>query len=308
MCIPERGTANSFFKYSSLSKCQDNVKALYTMSDEEYIHNKNGLQKWQYYVEKLPNEIRVLCIDIALIESAKNDNTAIWCIRLIPDGGKYRKIAAYAESMHGINAIIQAKRYKQLFYELQCDYAVIDTQGNGAGVTDILNDITYDDARGITYPAWTVVNSEDIKRTNRALQVSNNAVPVMYSVNTSSSELLYSMITNAKNIIDKHEVSLLMDIDDGVEYLNENYNFFEETNGETRSRLLNPYAQTKVFINEAINLEQYIQGGYIKLKEKSGRRKDRVMSLIYGLWYCKILEDELNNKPNDSILDWIQWA
>ena len=173
---------------------------------------------------------------------------------------------------------------------------------------DILTTTTYDEARGITYPAWTVVNSEDIKRTNRALQVSNNAVPVMYSVNTSSSELLYSMITNAKNIIDKHEVSLLMDIDDGVEYLNENYNFFEETNGETRSRLLNPYAQTKVFINEAINLEQYIQGGYIKLKEKSGRRKDRVMSLIYGLWYCKILEDELNNKPNDSILDWIQWA
>ena len=87
-----------------------------------------------------------------------------------------------------------------------------------------------------------------------------------------------------------------------------NYEFYKIDNGEDRARILNPYAQTKVFINEAINLQQYIQGGYIKLKEKSGRRKDRVMALIYGLWYSKILEDELNNQPNDSILDWIQWA
>ena len=102
------------------------------MSDEEYIYYKNDFTKWKFYQEKLPNEIRLLCIDIALIESAANDNTAMWVLRLIPDGGKYKKIAAYCESMHGANAIIQAKRFKQLFYEMQCDYAIIDTNGVGA--------------------------------------------------------------------------------------------------------------------------------------------------------------------------------
>lgn len=113
------------------------------------------------------------------------------------------------------------------------------------------------------------------------------------------------MIINTKNMIDKQEISLLMDTDAAVDYLNTYYSFYDIEDTETRARLLNPYAQTKVMINEAINLEQYIQGGYIKLKEKSGRRKDRVMALIYGLWYCKILEEELSHKTDDSILDWI---
>ena len=306
LCRPERGSENNFFKYVSLLKCQDNIKALYAMSDEEYIYYKNDFTKWKFYHEKLPNEIRLLCIDIALIESAANDNTAMWVLRLIPDGGKYKKIAAYCESMHGANAIIQAKRFKQLFYEMQCDYAIIDTNGVGAGVYDVLTDSTYDDARGVTYPSWTVVNPEDVKMSNRAGQISNNSVPVVYSVKTPA-DLLYNMIINAKNIFDKQDISFLMDTDDAVEYLNAHYEFYNIENSEDRARILNPYAQTKVFINEAINLQQYISGGYIKLKEKSGRRKDRVMALIYGLWYATVLENQLNQQ-NDSIIDWVCWA
>lgn len=101
------------------------------MNDTEYFEFKDKKEKWFLYQEKLPNEIRLLTADIALLESANNDNTSIWIIRLIPDGGRYRKILAYGESLHGINSIIQTKRIKQLFYELECDYAVIDTQGVG---------------------------------------------------------------------------------------------------------------------------------------------------------------------------------
>lgn len=143
--------------------------------------------------------------------------------------------------------------------------------------------------------------------TKRALQVSNNAVPLVYSIQTPP-ELLYTMIINSKNLIDKQEISLLVNSDDAIDYLNEYYNFFELIDMEQRRIILNPYVQTRIFIYEAINLEQYAQGGYIKLKEKSGKRKDRVMALVYGLWYCKILEDRLSKQPNNSILDWIQWA
>lgn len=101
------------------------------MNDTEYFEYKDKKEKWFLYQEKLPNEIRLLTADIALLESANNDNTSIWIIRLVPDGGRYRKILAYGESLHGINSIIQTKRIKQLFYELECDYAVIDTQGVG---------------------------------------------------------------------------------------------------------------------------------------------------------------------------------
>nr|DAQ04962.1 MAG TPA: large terminase [Caudoviricetes sp.] len=129
--VPERGTGNSYFTYSMFQKLRTNSRALFCMNDTEYFEYKDKKEKWFLYQEKLPNEIRLLTADIALLESANNDNTSIWIIRLVPDGGRYRKILAYGESLHGINSIIQTKRIKQLFYELECDYAVIDTQGVG---------------------------------------------------------------------------------------------------------------------------------------------------------------------------------
>lgn len=132
LCKPERGTGNSFYKYNDLAKRRNNARAMICMSDEEFIEYKNDKSKFPYYQEKLPNEIRILSMDVALVESSKNDNSAFWVIRLIPDGGKYKRILSYAESMHGINSIVQSKRAKQLFYEFDCDYFVLD--GNGIGV------------------------------------------------------------------------------------------------------------------------------------------------------------------------------
>ena len=71
-----------------------------------------------------------------------------------------------------------------------------------------------------------------------------------------------------------------------------------------RRRILNPYVQTTAFINEAVNLERVVVSGYISAKEKSGRRKDRVMSLVYGLDYAKSLEDALVQPQQ---LDWLSY-
>lgn len=127
--IPERGTGNSYFTYKMMDRVRTNSKAFVCMSDEEYIQYKDCREKYPYYQEKLPNEIRLLCMDVAVIESSKNDNTAFFIIRLIPDSGRYTIIVPYADSMHGLNSIAQTKRMKQLFYEFECDYMILDTQG-----------------------------------------------------------------------------------------------------------------------------------------------------------------------------------
>lgn len=131
MAIPERNSGDSFYKYKMFANNMNSSRALYAMSDEEYILYKDRLYEWDYYTEKLPGEIRVMSMDVALIESVKNDNSMIWIFRLLPDNGGYVKILAYGESIHGINSLIQAKRAKQLFYEMQCDWFVLDTQGSG---------------------------------------------------------------------------------------------------------------------------------------------------------------------------------
>ena len=76
-----------------------------------------------------------------------------------------------------------------------------------------------------------------------------------------------------------------------------------------RGRLIGTYTQTDMLVNEAINLEQVNTQGYINLKEKPGRRKDRVMALAYGLYYAKILDDDYRREKNDStLLDYILFA
>lgn len=303
LAIPERGTGNSYFTFNMFDKVRTNDRALYSMSDEEYPIYKDNPQKWKFYQEKLSNEIRILAVDIALVESKNNDNTSIWILRLIPDGGRYKKILAYGESIHGINSIVQTKRIKQLFYELQCDYAVIDTQGSGIGIFDISTAETYDEARGITYPAWTVINFEDVKMVNRTID--KNAVPIIYSVKTPI-QLKSAMFSNMRDVLSTRDIDLLSDSQDATDYLIKNYEYYKIEDDGLKRRLMNPYVQTDLLVYESINLEQIVTQGFVNLKEKSGKRKDRVMSLAYGLWYAKLLEDEyINKKEDNSILDYI---
>ena len=301
LCIPERSNGNAFYKYRSLEKRRDNAKCMVSMSDEEYIEYKDNKSKFPYYQEKLPNEVRLLCMDIALVESQNNDNTAFWVLRLIPDGGSYKILASYAESIHGQNSILQALRLKQLFYEFDCDYAVIDGQGVGVGVLDICSAETYDKDRDVMYPAWMPINIDETK-TNRA--ISPNAVPVIYSISTSIKDKS-RMLVHSRDIIDTDRISFLMDTQDVMDYLNRNYQFYKIEDQDLRRRILNPYAQTSAFVNEAVNLEKVVVQGYLSAKEKSGRRKDRVMSLVYGLEYAKILEDGLIQPQEINLFDYI---
>ena len=299
-CIPERNNNNAFYKYRELEKRRDNDRAMVCMSDEEYITYKDNKSKFPFWQEKLPNEIRLLCMDIALVESKANDNTAFWIMRLIPDSGGYKRILSYAESCHGQNSLIQAKRLKQLFYEFDCDYAVVDGQGVGQGVLDICTTETYDEGRDVTYPAWTAMNYDEVK-SNRV--ISPNAVPVVYSVSTSVKDKS-RMLVHSRDIIDTNKISFLVDSQDAMDYLNKTYQFYKIEDQDLRRRILNPYVQTTAFINEAVNLERVVVSGYISAKEKSGRRKDRVMSLVYGLDYAKSLEDALVQPQQ---LDWLSY-
>ena len=160
--------------------------------------------------------------------------------------------------------------------------------------------------RDITYPAWTVVNYNDVKMDNRV--ISSNAIPVVYAVKTPI-QLKSEMFINMRNMISTRGVSLLEDTDSGIEYLTKVYKFHKIKDDGLKRRMLQPYVETNILINEAVNLEQIVTQGYINLKEKSGRRKDRVMSLAYGLYYAKILEDEYKNKNKKSdLLDYIIFA
>ena len=109
------------------------------------------------------------------------------------------------------------------------------------------------------------------------------------------------MLLHSRDEFATNDISILVDTQDAIEYLNSNFDFYKENNQELRSRVLNPYVQTSAFINEAINLKQ----GRISAEEKSGRRKDRVMSMVYGLDWAKQLEDQLSNTQESNLFDFM---
>lgn len=117
------------------------------------------------------------------------------------------------------------------------------------------------------------------------------------------------MLLHMRDIMSTDLVSLLVDTQEALEYLNATYKYYKIEDVDLRNRIMNPYVQTSLFINEAINLEQVVVQGYLSAKEKSGRRKDRVMSLAYGLSFAQILEEQnLNQQDDYGFLDYILTA
>lgn len=70
-----------------------------------------------------------------------------------------------------------------------------------------------------------------------------------------------------------------------------------------QTRLLMPYAQTSMMINEMINLEHELVNNKVKLKERPGMRKDRVSSLQYNYYVAQELSRNLKPRSaSDDIL------
>ena len=69
-----------------------------------------------------------------------------------------------------------------------------------------------------------------------------------------------------------------------------------------QTKLKLPYVQTSLLVNELINLTHDTSNGLIKVKEKSGMRKDRYSSLEYGYYVVQELSKKLKPKSLNSNL------
>lgn len=61
-----------------------------------------------------------------------------------------------------------------------------------------------------------------------------------------------------------------------------------------------PYINTTLLINELINLKHEESGGFVKVYEKGGMRKDRYSSLSYNYWVACQLEKNIRKRSSES--------
>ncbi len=299
-----REGANSYFTYGLLTKNQTNKKAFYPRRYED-VRNKH---KNPYSIPKQPGEIRILACDMAFIErSNKNDNSCFTCIRALPESmtytsenidGKvvevkngYRRIVPYIEANPGSDVDKQAIRIKQLYYDFEADYCILDTRNGGILTYDRLAKILYDESRDCEYPAWRCMNDKDIaKRVNVAGAVEN-----VFTINASQ-KLNNDIAIALRGTLESHMIDLLVNLDEAKDILESHIPEYTSTpDADVAVFYERPYLETQALINEMMSLEytRNEQTGIITLFETGSNTKDRYVSLAYGNYFIGLLEQDL---------------
>lgn len=305
-----REGANAYFTYGLLTKNQVNKKAFYPRRYED-VKNKH---KNPYFIPKQNGEIRILACDMAFIErSNKNDNSCFTCIRALPESVKYestnidgksievkngyRRVLSYIEASPGSDVDKQAIRIKQLYYDFDADYVVLDTRNGGILTYDRLAKILYDEDRDCEYPAWRCINDDVVaKRVNVSGAVDN-----VFVINASA-KLNNDIAVSLRGILEAKMIDLLINLDEAQDLLQSNIPEYTSTpDGDIMAFYERPYLETQALINEMMSLEytRNEQTGVITLFETGSNTKDRYISLAYGSYYIGLLEQDLLSDSSD---------
>lgn len=293
-CLFFGESENAFFKYDDLIKSRRLQLPLYVNNVYSTISDK--VVK---YAHKSKGELRLVCVDIAVMSSKKNKNdaTAIFVLQLLPtDNGQYIRNVVYLEVFEGGHGKSQALQIRNVFDDLECDYIVLDTNGVGMTVFDNLIDDLVDDCTGKVFPALQCCNSKEMSERYKGKDLFPRKVIYSIKANASfNSACAYSL----RDCLSRGKMRLL---ETEVEFENRmNLNkYYKDLSSEQRLEIKLPYIQTSLLINELVNLEYIAQGNDIKIKEQSDKRKDRYSALSYGNQIANELELKLK-KPTDTL-------
>lgn len=295
----------SYFKYNDLDRARTIKKCFLPPPDD---NPKGGI-----YIKYTDGEIRVVSLDSAVTSGKDNDNTVMCCWRFLPTNRGYEKHLVYMTSMNGVNSQLQALYLKRLYTDFESQYIVMDCNGIGKPIYDILTSITYDELRGVEYEAFTVFphsslaqkDIDDLKQRTLAI----NAKPIIYPIIGGGSTLNEDIANALRDNLQKGMVKLLIDevkasnmFKAGISKKNKNNAEEDLIDIDKKIEFIAPYAQTSAFISETVALEWKVgTSGKIKVDVSSRmNRKDRYSACSYGVWLGTQFDAELLRETKTS--------
>ncbi|MGG1664521.1 terminase large subunit domain-containing protein [Brevibacillus sp. NRS-1366] len=282
----------AYYKTEEIKEIKTIQFPLYKKDVQDLIKNKNMLQK------KQEGEIRILTCDIALLGGDANDSSVYTLIsaKKNKSGTKYKREVLNIEAYQGLHPETQSFIIRRLFDDFECDYIVLDRQGNGISVYGYLCRRQYDEERKKEYPPLFSINEKDDPKLS-AFHIDDDYEEKIYTI-SASEEFNHDIALDLKDKIINKRISFLVSKNDIREYfINEPW--FNKLSTEEQIELLNPYLQTVLLENEMVLLERLEHPKFVKLKEQSGKRKDRYSSLAYGNYFISIKEKELQVKREE---------
>ena len=269
---------NALFDNDSLSACRKIEKAHYPLD----VRNKCGKDAKKMYAAKAKDEIRLVFADIALMSSKrhKNDASCFGIMRLTPNAARndYLRDICYLESWTGQHSESTALQIRKLYDEFDCDYIVMDANGVGLPIFDLLvGNTLVDHATGLEYYPLACCNDEEMNA--RCLYPNNPKV--IWSIKAHA-QLNSDMAIMLQNAINTRKLRLLVHENEGQEYLTR-FAGYDEYSGDLVGKLKSPYVQTSLMIYEMLSLEaERKDDGKVRVKEQSGKRKDRYSAVAMG--------------------------
>lgn len=281
----------AYFKTEEIKEIKTVQFPVYKKSLQALV-NKNMIRK------KEPDEIRVLSCDIALLGGDANDSSVFTLIsaKKSKNGTRYKREVLNIEAHQGLHPETQSYIIRRLFDDFECDYIVLDRQGNGISVYGYLCRRQYDEERKKEYlPFYSMNEKDDVKLS--AFHIEDDYEERIFTI-SASEELNHDIALDLKDKITNKRINFLVSKNDIREYF-VNESWFNKLSVEDQVELLNPYLQTVLLENEMVLLERIDHPKYVKLKEQSGKRKDRYSSLAYGNYFISLKEKELQRKKEE---------
>lgn len=281
-------STSAFFSYKDVSTQRKLILPVYPKPYYELL----GDPKIKYQKKKF-GEIRLFGIDVATQGGSKNDATAISLLQMMPTNYGYSRSATYMETIDGGHGQDQAIRIRQLYDDLDCDFVVIDCNGVGLSVFDELAQDQYDSERKIVYEAWSCINDEAMAARCR----NPDAPKIMYSVKATA-QFNSDAAVYLRDCMRRGKIRFLTDEADGKEWLNGS-KAFQNLAVEDQVMYEAPFYQISAFVNEIVNLDYTLLNDKIKVKERSGARKDRYSSILYANFIAGEIEREHRNMEQE---------
>jgi len=280
-------TDGSFFSFDDISSRRKLKNPMYPPS---LINNKT------YKIPDVkPDERRILSVDVALMASKKHNNDASSIIinsAMPTSGGNYIANIVWMENYEGLNADDLALIVRRLYTTYKCTDLVLDCTGIGLTVFDKLVQDIVDPETGELYPALSCINDKDMAERCKV----ENAPKVIWSIKGNAAfnndiciGLRSGFKTNKINLL-VHEVA-------AEEVLKNKFKGFSKMTLSEQLEYKMPYIQTSLLVTELTKLEYEVKGTNIKIKERTGMRKDRYSSLAYNYWVQCQLERDILRKP-----------
>lgn len=217
-----------------------------------------------------------------------NNDTSIFVFKVRPRENGWKKDVVYTENLYKQSLTVQAARIKELYRLYLPKEIVIDGNGVGRGLLDILISPSISKSGAIDPPLY-VFNDPKVYPVPRGEE---------------KSAVIYNMIANAA-INSQIYSNLYVQLNSGDVGLLASEKIVKEKifaskkgqqmNYLSREKFLLPYIMTTKLLGELANLKIKLgsASGQITVEQISKRiNKDRVSALSYGLYRIKYYEDK----------------